>query len=156
MSVLLTTHWNLTPSSLIVLSFEQFTLKAALRDGLTTAMDFEAGIWHTAAWYAKHEGKVQCNYGHVALSAMGRVAVLDGPDIAALGFDMCTLFNQVLPACAKRAEEENRPMGWNAAQPDKLQLTQILTLLDNELRQGALGVGIPVGYMTHGVTSYEM
>jgi hypothetical protein len=47
-------------------------------------------------------------------------------------------------------------MGWNATFPDKLQMTQIMTVLDEALRQGALGVGVPIGYMTHGVTSYEM
>jgi len=47
-------------------------------------------------------------------------------------------------------------MGWNATIPDKLQMTQIMTIIDDELRQGALGVGVPVGYMTHGITSYEM
>ena len=124
---------------------DQFSLKAALRDGLTTAMDFEAGIRDVANWYAAQEGRQQLNYGHVANAAYARMAVLDGPDIAALGQDTGALFNKVLPACGKRAQEEGRPMGWNATVPDKLQMEQILMLLDEDLRQGALGVGVPVG-----------
>ena len=134
----------------------QYTLKAAVRDGLTTAMDFEAGIRDTAAWYAEAEGKTQVNYGHVACAVYARVAVLDGPDIASLGKDTTDLFGKVVEGVGRRAREEGRPMGWNAAVPDKLQMTQIMELVDEELRQGALGVGCAVGYMTHGVTSYEM
>ena len=35
-------------------------------------------------------------------------------------------------------------------------MTQILSYVDEGLRQGALGVGVPVGYMTKGVTQYEL
>jgi len=119
-------------------------------------MDFEAGIRDVSNWYASQEGRQQVNYGHVCCAAFARVAVLDGTDIAALGHDTGSLFNKVLPATAARAKEEGRPMGWNATLPDKLQMTQIMSIIDDELRQGALGVGVPVGYMTHGIKLYKM
>ena len=134
----------------------QFTLKALLRDGPTTAIDFEAGIRDVSNWCASQDGKQQVNCGHVCCAAFARAAVLDGPDIAEQGHEMRTLFTKILPATAARAKAEGRCMGWNATIPDKLQLTQILSIIDDELRQGALGVGAPVGYMTHGIASCEM
>ena len=35
-------------------------------------------------------------------------------------------------------------------------MLKIMGMVDEGLRQGALGVGIPVGYMTTGVTQYEL
>ena len=135
---------------------DPFTLKVALRDGLTTCMDFEAGIRNVDQWHKMHEGKSQVNFGHVCCAAFARLAALDGPDIAEHGHDSGDLMSKCLPLAAKRAKAEGRPMGWNACIPDKLQMTQIMMVLDDELRQGALGVGIPIGYMTNGVSSYEM
>jgi hypothetical protein len=89
----------------------QFSLKVTLRDGLTTAMDFEAEIRDVANWYAAQEGKQQLNYRHVACAAYTRMAVLDGPDIAAMGVDTGILFNKAVPACGKRAKEEGPPHG---------------------------------------------
>jgi len=40
--------------------------------------------------------------------------------------------------------------------PNKEQMTQIMAYVDEGLRQGALGVGVPVGYMTTGMTQYEL
>ena len=135
---------------------DPFSYKVIVRDGVTTAMDMEAGIHDAANWYASQEGKVQLNYGHVACAGMARIAVLDGQDIAALGRDMYGMTSKMFPACGKRAVEEGRGMGWNATLPDKKQMTQIMALLDENLRQGCLGIGVPVGYMTHGVNAYEM
>jgi len=135
---------------------DPFAFKALVRDGLTTAMDFEAGIGNVSGWYTRKQGKTQINYGQVACAAFARLAVLDGEDLAALGDDPAGITTHILPAVGKRAKEEGRPMGWNATLPDKLQMSQIMALLDDQLRQGALGIGVPVAYMTHGVTSYEM
>jgi N-acyl-D-glutamate deacylase len=57
---------------------------------------------------------------------------------------------------AKKAQKEGRKPGWTATLPNKEEMTQIMAFVDEGLRQGALGVGIPVGYMTTGVTQYEL
>jgi len=135
---------------------DQFSRKVNLRDGLTTQMDFEAGAGDIAKWYADAEGKTQSNYGMVVLTTLARLSVLDGPEIAAMGNDMGGLFAHVVGAAAAKAQKEGRRPGWSAALPNKEQMTEIMSIVDEGLRQGALGVGIPVGYMTTGVTQYEL
>ena len=136
---------------------DQFSRKVNLRDGLTTQMDFEAGAGDIAKWYADHEGKTQANYGMVVLATLARISVLDGPEIAALGNDMGGLFSHTVAAAAAKAEKEGRKPGWSATLPNKEEMTEIMSLVDEGLRQGALGVGVPVGYMTTtGVTQYEL
>jgi hypothetical protein len=135
---------------------DPFSRKVFLRDGLTTQMDFEAGAGDVAKWYAEAEGKTQSNYGMVVLATLARVSVLDGPEIAAVGNDMGGLFAHTVGAAAKKAQKEGRKPGWSSTLPNKEQMTQIMSYVDEGLRQGALGVGIPVGYMTTGVTQYEL
>ena len=135
---------------------DQFSRKVNLRDGLTTQMDFEAGAGDIAKWYANAEGKTQSNYGMVVLATLARVSVLDGPEIAASGNDMGELFRSVVKDAAAKAQKEGRKPGWSATLPNKEQMTKIMSLVDEGLRQGALGVGVPVGYMTTGVTQYEL
>jgi hypothetical protein len=135
---------------------DPFSRKVNLRDGLTTQMDFEAGAGDIAKWYADAEGKTQSNYGMVVLTTLARLSVLDGPEIAVLGNDMGGLFSYVVGAAAAKAQKEGRKPGWSATLPNKQQMTEIMSIVDEGLRQGALGVGIPVGYMTTGVTQYEL
>ena len=135
---------------------DPFSRKVNLRDGLTTGMDFEAGAGDIAKWYADAEGKTQANYGMVVLSTFARLSVLDSPEIAATGNDMGGLFAHTVAAAAAKAKKEGRKPGWSATLPNKEQMTEIMRLVDEGLRQGALGVGIPVGYMTTGVTQYEL
>ena len=127
-----------------------------MRDGLTTQMDFEAGAGDIAKWYAEAEGKTQSNYGMVVLTTFARLSVLDSPEIAASGNDMGGLFSHVVGAAAAKAQKEGRKPGWSSTLPNKEQMTEIMSFVDEGLRQGALGVGIPVGYMTTGVTQYEL
>ena len=135
---------------------DPFTRKVNLRDGLTTQMDFEAGAGDIAKWYAGAEGKTQSNYGMVVLATLARASVLDGPEIAASGNEMGKLFSSVVPAAAAKAQKAGRKPGWSSTLPNKEEMTKILSYVDEGLRQGALGVGIPVGYMTTGVTQYEV
>jgi N-acyl-D-glutamate deacylase len=134
---------------------DQFSRKVNLRDGLTTQMDFEAGAGDIAKWYAEAEGKTQANYGMVVLALLGRGLVLDGPEVVADANDMGGLFPMVGRA-AEKAQKEGRKPGWTATLPNKEEMTQIMAYVDEGLRQGALGVGVPVGYMTTGVTQYEL
>ncbi|WP_205422784.1 amidohydrolase family protein [Seongchinamella sediminis] len=135
---------------------DQFSRKVNLRDGLTTQMDFESGAGDIAKWYAEAEGKTQSNYGMVVLATLARVSVLDGPEIAAMGNDMGELFRSVVGAAAAKAQKQGRKPGWSSTLPNKEQMTRIMSYVDEGLRQGALGVGVPVGYMTTGVTQYEL
>ena len=135
---------------------DAFSRKVALRDGLTTMMDFEAGIDDVDNWYRQAEGKTQNNYGAVFCAMFARISVLDGPEIAGIGNDAGALFGGIVNAAGAKAKKEGRQPGWQFALSSPEQMKEILGIIDEGLRQGALGVGIPVGYMTNGCTSYEM
>ncbi|WP_163341066.1 amidohydrolase family protein [Desulfopila sp. IMCC35008] len=57
---------------------DPFTIKMVLRDGVTTAMDLEAGACHVGDWYEKKakEGW-QVNYGTTSSHALNRMIVHD-------------------------------------------------------------------------------
>jgi N-acyl-D-glutamate deacylase len=82
--------------------------------------------------------------------------VLDGPEIAASGNEMGDLFRSVVPGAAAKAQKQGRKPGWSSTLPNKEEMIEIMSYVDEGLRQGALGVGVPVGYMTTGVTQYEL
>lgn len=135
---------------------DPFSRKVNLRDGLTTMMDFEVGARDIGMWYDDAEGTTQANYGMVVCAMFARCSVLDGPEVAALGNDAGGLFSGVINAAGAKAQKEGRKMGWSSILPSQQQMSDIMAIMDEGLRQGALGVGIPIGYMTEGVTQYEM
>ncbi|MCE8556576.1 D-glutamate deacylase [Ruegeria pomeroyi] len=135
---------------------DPFGRKLALRDGLTTQMDFEAGVRDVAKFYDESEGTTQSNYGMVINAGLARLTVLDGMDVAEKGNTPGDMFSYMVNDAGAKALAEKRKPGWSNTLANKEELTQILALVDEGLRQGAPGVGIPVGYMTTGLTHYEM
>lgn len=95
------------------------------RDGVTTALELEIGVWPVARWYAAHEGKSLINFGatsgHVpaAMAVMGDKGRLVPVDVAA-----------------------NRD-----ATPDEFR--QIVAHVKQGLDEGALGVGFGINYLPH-------
>lgn len=95
------------------------------RDGVTTSLELEIGVWPVARWYAEHEGKSLINFGatsgHVpaAMAVMGDKGRLVPTDVAA-----------------------NR-----AATPEEFR--QILAHVKQGLDEGALGVGFGINYLPH-------
>ena len=95
------------------------------RDGVTTALELEIGVWPVARWYAQHEGKSLINFGatsgHVpaAIAVMGDKGKLLPVDVAA-----------------------NR-----AATPEEFR--QIREHVQQGLKDGALGVGFGINYLPH-------
>ena len=65
--------------------------KLSLRNGVTTAMDLEAGAMNIARWYDERDGKWQLNYGTTVSQEFARAVVLDGFDPVSLR-DMRDLF----------------------------------------------------------------
>ncbi|WP_448212344.1 amidohydrolase family protein [Colwellia sp. MEBiC06753] len=122
-----------------------FGVKLGLRDGLTTPLDLEVGLVDTNKWYAAKKGKSQANYGATASLLGARIAVFD-PDYASVdgavtndffsGFDFGTDYIKKL------------------ATPEEIE--KILNQIEMNLKQGALGVGTTVGYMSEAVTSDEL
>ncbi|MBV9082821.1 MAG: amidohydrolase family protein [Acidobacteriaceae bacterium] len=100
---------------------ENYGFKA--RDGVTTALEMEAGVSPVDAWYREREGKALINYGATVGHIPVRMAVMH---------DTGTF----LP----RDRAVNTP-----ATPE--QIEQILTLIRRGLDEHALGIGMGIAYV---------
>jgi N-acyl-D-glutamate deacylase len=128
-----------------------FATKMALRDGVTTGMDLELGAFNVKGWYdKKKEAGWQVNYGTTSGLNLARVAVHD-PEV---GMSDPVDFSMATPILNK-AIEDGVP-GYAVTKSSIDQMNQIMQMIDEDLRQGALGVGAGVAYMARGNTSYEL
>ncbi|WP_037311517.1 amidohydrolase family protein [Ruegeria halocynthiae] len=117
--------------------------KLALRDGVTTAMDLEAGAdgRFINEWYEMHAGRSQVNYGTASSHEFARAAVLDGHSG---GFDA--------PGAVLSARGGEN---WADGVFDLETGNEALGIIDEGLRLGAVGVASTVGYFP-GATAREM
>jgi len=128
-----------------------FATKMALRDGVTSGMDLELGAFNVKGWYdQKAKTGWQVNYGTTSGLNMARMAVHD-PEA---GLSGPADFSMAGPIIAKAAEDG--VAGWSVTKSSIEQMNQIMQIVDDDLRQGALGVGAGVAYMARGITSYEL
>jgi hypothetical protein len=124
-----------------------FGQKLMLRDGVTTLLDLEVGAWPVARFYDHMEGRSQANYG-ATVSALGiREKVFNSKYESATGIFTTDIF--------AKDEHSFVDMKWSATVPTADQLKKISSMVEMGLKNGALGVGAPVGYMVKGVTSAE-
>lgn len=133
-------------------ALDGLSLKLAALDGVTTGMDLEAGAIHVAEWYAeKDESGWPLNYGTGVSQEMTRTRVHD-PEVDTSGWQDAT---SVFDLRAQAVKEDGVP-GWSVTRSNLDQLNQILGYMDEELRQGAISVASTIGYMSEGVTTFEM
>ncbi len=130
-------------------ALDGLSVKASLRDGVTTGMDMELGAMNVADWYAAKAGNWPVNYGTVISHEMARMIVHDRmtferPSDATTGF-----INR-----AKAAMDGVN--GWSVTVSDVDQMNRITAIIDQGLAEGAIGIGSTVGYASTGVSSYEM
>lgn len=124
---------------------EPYAYRIMLRDGRTTIMDLEIGAHGPKLdeWYKRREGKTPLNYGVSVAHEFARAAVLDGFT------DWKYLYTP--DAINSRIKD-----GWSKTRPTLEQGNEILSLLDEGLRQGGIGIGSTVGYMREGVSAREI
>ena len=104
------------------------------RDGVTTALEMEIGVFPVAPWYASMEGKAPVNYGATVSHVSSRFHVFHGIDVGHWPTNGATI-----------AALGVRPDGANqAATP--AQVDSIAALLRKGLAEGALGVGFGINY----------
>lgn len=117
--------------------------KYALRDGVTTAMDLEAGAFgpRVGEWYDMHKGRSQVNYGTASGHEFARGFVLDD-------------FKNGLDAPGSVVEGRSGK-NWATGVLTLEQGNKLLRTIDEGLRRGALGVASTVGYFP-GATAREM
>ncbi len=114
------------------------------QDGVTTALDMEAGVFPVAKWYASREGKSPLNFGATVGHRPARYFVFhDGLEI---------LHGPTNPAPIVALGE--LPAGANQT-ADSAQLTQLERALRAGLDEGALGVGFGINY-SPGATTGEI
>ncbi len=123
-----------------------FGQKLALRDGLTTPLELENGVMPVAQWYDSMVGKSQTNYG-ATVSVMGARETVFNPNFQTI---TGATINDIELASATHAD-----FAWSTQVGTDEEIEKILSLLEQGLKDGALGVGHTPGYMTGGVTTRE-
>lgn len=124
-----------------------FGQRLALRDGVTTPLELEAGVYPVDVWYAELEGKSQTNYG----ATVGTIPVRErifNPDYESV-FSGDMLYDMQLP------KETRTSMKWSTQIATNEEIAKVGEMIDEGLRQGALGVGHCPGYMVEGVSQQE-
>jgi cytosine/adenosine deaminase-related metal-dependent hydrolase len=119
--------------------------KLMLRDGVTTSMDLEAGVFgpRVGDWYDMHAGRSQVNYGTGSGHEFARNHVLSGTDPS--------LLLDAPASIMQRGVNDN----WALEVPTLEQGSAVLRLVDEGLRQGALAISSTLGYMP-GATAREV
>ena len=108
-----------------------FASKMALRDGVTTGMDLEAGSFNVKGWYdEKAKSGWQVNYGTTASLLYSRMAVHD-PET---GLDAPIDFSDITTYAAKALADGVQ--GWAETVSTVEKMNKVLQILDEDLRQG--------------------
>ena len=104
------------------------------RDGVTTALEMEVGVYPVAPWYAEMEGIAPLNYGATVSHITARFAVFHGLDIGHWPVSR-----------VKAAGLGANPDGANKI-ASQTQIDSLSALLRKGLAEGALGVGFGINY----------
>ncbi len=113
------------------------------RDGVTTALEMEVGVYPVAPWYASLEGQAPLNYGATVSHITSRFAVFHGVEIGHWPVNR-----------AKAAALGALPAGANAV-ASEAQVDSMAALLRKGLAEGALGIGFGINY-SPGATPAEI
>lgn len=111
-----------------------FSSSLQVRDGVTTALELELGVFPVAEWYASREGKALIHYGATAghIPARGKLKHdLEGGHL---------LTNPEMYRVAMSLE------AWRYESATVEELDRLETLLEQGLDEGALGVGYGINY----------
>ncbi len=125
-----------------------------LQDGVTTALELEAGSFPSSAYGERIEGRARTNYGSSAGYIWARLRVKQGVEMVHVTSTPSIIgWKGVLSAIRKLWSDE-RP-GFSAAL-DADERQEILALIDADLSRGALGIGLALDYVSEGVDSAEL
>jgi hypothetical protein len=116
---------------------DPYATRLMLRDGVTSPLEIEAGAYPIETFYDERKGKSLANYGVSVSHIWARIAVMDDVDPKGLG-----LYTGAINAAARDGAK------WSTRQADADQLKTIMSNVEKGLRQGGLGIGMPIGYYT--------
>ena len=121
------------------------------RDGVTTQLEMEAGVYPVGAWYEQRAGASPINYGATVGHPPVRIATM--ADLGSIGLDESDLAAGLLNNEHFGAIAAQRNWVEDAASEE--QLAGILQRLQRGLDEGALGIGYGINY-TAGATREEI
>ncbi|TDG12146.1 aminoacylase [Seongchinamella unica] len=132
-------------------ALDGLSLKMAALDGVTTGMDLEIGAINVADWYDAKNGAWPLNYGTGVSQEGVRLRVHD-PEVEINDwYDAPKILGSLrAQGCA------DGTCGWQDSVSNLEELNQILKIMDEELRQGAVNISSTVGYMAPGLSTFEM
>ncbi|MGD1836880.1 MAG: amidohydrolase family protein [Nitrososphaeraceae archaeon] len=131
------THWH---------GIDPFATKLGISDGVTTGMDLEVGVYDVEKFYKEREDKWKMNYGTTVGHLFARMVVLS--DI------ILQDFTDASNAIGEAAIENEA--AWSIKTPNEEEHIAILKILDKGLKEGAIGIGSALRYMSNGVDAREM
>lgn len=132
-------------------ALDPFATKLAVQDGVTTGLDLEAGATKVGEWYsAKQKSGWQINYG-VTSSLIGARMMVHDSEVDIIE----PLDASILNGYLAKTQSDGIP-GWSVTRSNVDQMNEIMRLVDEDLRQGAIGLGVGAAYMQKGLTSYEL
>lgn len=124
-----------------------FGQKLALRDGVTTPMELELGVYEVAKWYDALTGRSQTNYG-VSVGTMPiRETMFNAQYETQFSGDI--LYDMQVPT------ETRSSMAWSTTIAQSDDFDRFRRMLEKGLKQGAIAIGHVPGYMVAGVTNQE-
>lgn len=118
---------------------DPFSIKVGLRSGVTSPLELEVGAYPVEDFYTRWEGKAQANYGTSSSLLGARLTVLDNVENTEGGL---VLYSDSVNRAAKDGAK------WSTARtaagsPER---ARVVAAVEQGLRQGAIGIGFPVGY----------
>ena len=125
-----------------------FGQKLALRDGVTTPMELELGVYPVKDWYESLEGKSRTNYGASVGSIPIRETILN-PDLKE------QFHGYFLLDLVKDPAGSHATMTWSKQHSTAEQIEQFERMMEEGLQQGSVGVGHAAGYMVNGCSQQE-
>ena len=129
---------------------DPFATKLVVADGVTTGMDLEQGATPVGDWYAQKDASGwQVNYGATSNMMNIRMRVHDPEVRIDEPVDASNAASYINQAAADGVP------GWSVSRSNLEQMNDILQRIDEDLRQGAIGVGVTSAYMNRGLSSYE-
>ncbi|MDA9368066.1 amidohydrolase family protein [Flavobacteriaceae bacterium] len=114
----------------------------SLHDGITSQLDLEMGAWPVSAYGDHFTGGAQINFGASVSHAAIRIKVIEGKD-------------QPYAFAGRQIAMTMGSSAWNTP-ASNAQIEQMRTLLRQGLRNGGLGIGLLLDYMTSAISAEEL
>jgi dihydroorotase len=104
------------------------------QDGVTTALDMEAGVYPVDAWYKSREGKAPIHFGASAAHRSARVFVKHGIEVGHSPTDLA------------HPEVVTTLRAWRDDAASAEEITRLAQAMERALDDGALGIGLQPAY----------